>query len=280
MSKYSTAAYKAWTEFRHELDKACDEVGCNEESGEEPWFRGESMSTYELLPSLFRATRRRNLANGKAAITEAQRKEIWEMESDLFWEFSARARELFGVIENDWDILFAMQHYGTPTRLVDWTEVLGVALYFAVGAKAPAKGASPCIWVLNPYELNRQSDWGCDDLLAPDNLGWDDSEEEMYSYSELLLESGIDWDLPVAIYPRQRNARIHAQRGWFTIHGDKFEPLNMRQQSEPYLRRVTVSEGAVEYGLQFLEDAGLNHYALFPDLQSLSQHLMQKYKLI
>ncbi|MBV8970101.1 MAG: FRG domain-containing protein [Verrucomicrobia bacterium] len=34
-------------------------------------------------------------------------------------------------MQDDWDILFAMQQYRTPTRLLDWTEGLGVALYFA-----------------------------------------------------------------------------------------------------------------------------------------------------
>lgn len=280
MPGYSPSAFKAWTRFREELAAACLDVGCNAAQGEEPWFRGESRSTYELLPSLLRPTRKQNLASKKGAITKRQRKQIWEMESDLFWEFAARARELFGVIENDWDILFAMQHYGTPTRLLDWTEVLGVALYFAIGGAARAKDATPCIWVLNPYELNRQSAWKCSDLLAPDNLGWDEGEGEMYSYSELLLESGIDWDDPVAIYPRQRNARIHAQRGWFTIHGDRFEALDARKSSKRYLRKVSISPGAVDYGLQFLEDAGFDHYALFPDLASLSQHLKQKYKLV
>ncbi len=33
---------------------------------------------------------------------------------------------------SDWDILFHMQHYGCKTRILDWTDNLGTALYFAL----------------------------------------------------------------------------------------------------------------------------------------------------
>jgi hypothetical protein len=128
------------------------------------------------------------------------------------------------VIDDDWDILFAMQHYGTPTRLLDWTEVFGVALYFAIigidetkrtdekGRKIPP----PCVWLLNPYRLNSHSTGiRHPDLWSPTMLGWDLKESTYYTYGELLLESGIDFDYPRAIYPRQQNPRLHAQRAWF-----------------------------------------------------------------
>jgi FRG domain len=113
---------------------------------------------------------------------------------------------------NDWDVLFAMQHYGTPARLLDWTEVLGVAVYFAtlgVDEANPDGGPPPCVWVLNPYALNAAS-VGAEsdsenreamDLIAPKNLGWDQAEWEYYTYSELLAENEIGWDWPRAIYP-------------------------------------------------------------------------------
>ena len=99
-----------WAEFVTQVSKARARLNCAEGDKYEPWFRGHRCSDYKLIPSLFRG------------FTDPDGKdwtEIFGKESDLFWEFAARARELHGVIEEDWDILFAMQHYGTPTRLLD-----------------------------------------------------------------------------------------------------------------------------------------------------------------
>ena len=199
------------------------------------------------------------------------------MEKDLFWEFSARARELHGNIEGDWDILFAMQHYGTPTRLLDWTEILGVAVYFATLGLAATGGLAnvrreispPCVWVLNPYAMNKWSGWG-DDLVYPANLG---------SYEDLLGGDKIGWEKPVAIYPRQRNQRVHAQQAWFTIHGDKFMPIEGFGKHGTFVKKVTLPFEALPAAREFLLHAGLNHFTLFGDLPSLSKHLIEKNEL-
>ena len=243
-----------------------------------------------MIPSLFRG------------FTDPDGKDwtkIFGKESDLFWEFAARARELHGVIEEDWDILFAMQHYGTPTRLLDWTEVLGVAVYFATlavevpqsierdGTAREFSGTKihpPCVWVLNPYILNDDPRWvtkgGEPDLMHPPNLGWDAKESTYYTYGDLLSEGQMDWGKPVAIYPRQRTARMHAQRAWFTIHGDDFVPMETIPGRKSYLKCVQLPFEAIPAARRFLDQAGINHYLLFADLENLSLHLMEKNGLI
>lgn len=261
----------AWQQFLNDIGHARKELGCDIGSEHEAWFRGHSRGSHSLLPSLFRHFRDPN--------DPLTWDKVWQKEADLFWEFSARARELHGGTESDWDILFAMQHHGTPTRLLDWTEVLAVAVYFAVAnVDESSQGDHPCVWVLNPYRLNECSEWG-DDLVYPPYLGWDEKRKTYYSYGELLVEDGMDWDWPVAIYPRQRTTRIHAQRGWFTIHGDRFLPIDGFRDRKRYLRKVQLPLVALPAARIFLEFAGVNHYSLFPDLQNLSLHLREKHEL-
>src|ERR1039457_6982753 len=47
-----------------------------------------------------------------------------------------------------------MQHYGIPTRLLDWTAKLWIAVFFALTRSA----VNPCIYILNPLRLNRKHD--------------------------------------------------------------------------------------------------------------------------
>src|SRR5262249_50093528 len=74
----------------------------------------------------------------------------------------------------------------------------------------------PCLWLLNPYELNRCSrgEKGPTDLYDPKNLGWDEREKAYYSYSELLLETCIGWDGPIVTVKMDHLLR---KRNWGEI---------------------------------------------------------------
>lgn len=267
MAKRSREANSAWEDFLQRIEQAKQEVA---KTDKEWWYRGAIKSTYDLMPSLFRGYKKPN--------SERQWSRIWARESDLFWEFSARARELHSHIRSDWDYLFAMQHYRTPTRLLDWTEVLGVAVYFALeDFKQKRASVPPCVWVLNPYELNRVStDNRYADIFAPENIGWDEDENEYYTYGELLVEDGIGFKYPRSLYPRQSNPRIHAQRAWFTIHGDEYVPINKLDDSDRFVRQVILPLEAIPAARRFLEMAGIDSFLLFADLENLSRSVTRK----
>jgi hypothetical protein len=298
-----------WAAFLEAIRKAGDALKLGEEHDADLWFRGHSSCSYKLQPSLFRCFP--DLKRRK------RQEKLWAVENDLYWEFWAKGKELHGVIESDWDILFAMQHYQTPTRLLDWTETLGVAVYFAtlnVGDKQPIKpdkkmekgGCSskrkstealthPSVWVLNPYAFNRAArthdrrgrDPGRSDLIAPENLGWRWAKKkgsipsgEFWTYSDLLQQGKMFWTLPRAIYPQQRNPRLHAQRAWFTIHGNDLSPIEDLPNRKKYALEVPLPFEVVPEARQFLTDAGIDHYLLFADLPHLSLHLQEKNGLI
>jgi hypothetical protein len=104
--------------------------------GEPVWFRGQSEFNWKLTPSVARVT------GGIDA------------EFALVKRFKQNALSfLTNRPLSEWDWLFLMQHYGVPTRLLDWTESPLVALYFAV-SEIDHLGEDGALWCLLPKELN------------------------------------------------------------------------------------------------------------------------------
>ena len=112
-----------------------------------PWFRGEEQANWPtaLKPKLYR--------------TKYKLKEVLRQEQDLRLEFRRRGSQFIGDGRptDHWEWYFLMQHYGVPTRLLDWSDGALVALYFALKPISDEKGSrqdDAAVYMLDPWWLN------------------------------------------------------------------------------------------------------------------------------
>jgi len=181
----------------------------------------------------------------------------------------------------DWCALFEMQHYFVPTRLLDWTTSLGVALYFALGGDEPVD--NPAIWVLHPGLLNSQA-------LGPEKVGerfierppgplsMDDLSTIDLSYCEDYIGDRRKLPRrPVGITPEAAFPRLRAQRGRFTVHGICVDPLE--KQCAHAVIRVVMSNVAIEQIRDRTSLTGIDAFSIFPDAVGLAHHLKRRHGL-
>lgn len=104
------------------------------------WFRGHEKTVYSLTPGILRES----LGQTKRYVDEMS----------LVRHFKALNPAAAPEQSSDFDWLVTMQHYLAPTRLLDWTENLLVALYFAVRNAQLDGEEDAAVWFLNARRLN------------------------------------------------------------------------------------------------------------------------------
>jgi FRG domain len=159
------------------------------------------------------------------------------VENSAIGFFIDRAAGLLSDVPDEHDLLgwlAMMQHYGAPTRLLDWTHSPFVALYFAY---EESRGSDGALYLLNSYLCRRTfvgalfpTPW--DHLGVEAYSGVDDAGQATRRYLSreqyrrdrenalvrFAIESQAGWPLPVI--PFRQDARMAAQQTIFTVAGD------------------------------------------------------------
>lgn len=182
--------------------------------------------------------------------------EILDIELKLIEEFEKRCKPFLGFEpDNDWDFLAYAQHFGLPTRLLDWSENPLIALWFAVSSKCD-NGTPGVLWIFDVFES---------DIVA-------DLEKD-----PLNMKKTIVFD------PSHINKRITSQSGWFTVHQlkdkiiKKFVPLEQITNYKESLTKLIIPVDLFVGFRQKLNKLGINQSTIFADLDGLCKHLEWQY---
>lgn len=237
------------------------------QAGHSLWFRGTGQENHYLVPSLYRHP------------SKTSESELEELERQIMTRFRQRSIPYHErSLTDDWEAIFFMQHYGVPTRLLDWTENPLIALHFALmlaphtlstSGKARYKEAA-AVWVLDPEVWNRSA------LAHMSYSGGalTPGDEPLNGYSPASNTAGRNTH-PVALYGVHNSARIVAQQGVFTIFGKNRTPMEELVKkgvcTQEALRCILITASRIQRMRRSLLNLGITESVVFPDLDGLAR---------
>jgi hypothetical protein len=214
------------------------------------WYRGHHDVDHYLLATLLR------YSNGL------------DKEKYLFDSFQKFSDRIFKRRASDWETLFEMQHYGVPTRLLDWTESFGVALFFAAYYnKRRGSTKDAAIYLMSPTKLNMYS--------RINKIYRIPEDDNSFPYKGIYWQkSPFAANAPIAIEPIFINDRMLAQRGMFTVHHDDIKPIE--SEFPDAIKKVVIPNSIISAAMEFLDLTNINEYSVFPDLAGIAGYLKRE----
>lgn len=220
------------------------------------WFRGHANAEWKLQPHYDRLA---------SPMKEMELVNKFRQNANLLLTHAPHTPYDFG-----W--MFLMQHYGVPTRLLDWTESPLVALYFAIeDSNFSHTDKDAALWILYPLELNRHSTKA--QVYIP---SFEDEWLGNYSVDQYSKEkdNGI---LPIAAIATRNNPRIQAQLGVFTISHLKKTPIEEIENGK-HCMKFTIPAKSKNKLKQELRILGIDRFQIFPELTSIGDNLRELLK--
>lgn len=226
--------------------------------GYKSWiFRGQSDVEWKLECSLWRAL-------NELPVEESS---YFVREKDVLQTFKSSAHHYLNQLPTDDETLewwSLMQHYGAPTRLLDWTYSPYTAAFFALEKAVQRDSCVYGLYIANIQKHNKKN--GITELS--------------YNY----LAKGEHSPFVGLFNSRLRNQRLISQQGIFTVQSVIDRTLDEILQEYPDQPEKDKGKGLVKFVfngsvenfsdyVSFLHRMNISNASLFPSIEGLSRSL-------
>jgi hypothetical protein len=172
--------------------------------------------------------------------------------------------------------LSVMQHYGVPTRLIDFTTSPYIALYFALESYDPRSEKDFSIFYLNYTELMERS---IEYIKTKDRM-FNETRFSINEKQDEIFESVIDrysYDIAWVSEPVEANIRIDRQMGTFLISGGLSTRVKDIISSDVYstvdMTKLIIPGSLYESAIVALRKMGINSKTIYGDLGGLAKSI-------
>ena len=236
------------------------------------WFRGSgTVYAVPLRPGVYRDgfTARAKLSYG----SDDEEKRL-NLERHMLSEFKSSGAILLNA--NDiTDVYFIAQHYGMPTRLLDWTMNPLAGLFFAV-ENIEKHGEDGEVFVMEakrilpPVLTGAKGDEGLWDVVGMRHPYVADAIRQSFWHPPKKYRL----PLIIPLRPDNRSGRISQQSSCFTLHMH-----GSKSCSNGTLAKIKVPTGGKGELLNELHRMNINRFTIFDDLDSLSKDIKRVWKI-
>jgi len=190
-----------------------------------------------------------------------------QREQYLIREFQRRLHHYIGAEHfpsTTLELLSLMQHYGVPTKLLDFTYSPYVALYFAIYDMNPEVDSA--VWSVLPFNLHSRSRKKLDDGGFTPQMRTDAYFSEQFVEQEYFDEAFMNhkYGIAMLLQPERMNERLSIQQGLFLVT----DGVELETSADP-IKNVGMFKTAEDTVLELLRDSGtaaIDHSATDPTL--------------
>ena len=230
----------------------------SQKHGRTLWYRGEDNAELSLVPSIQRTQKR------------------IDVERYITNDFYIRARQIMNNPPEKHNYaawVAIMQHYGLPTRMLDWSKSPLIASFFATETYKESPDTDACVWVLAPIMLNEQQGFGR--CIYPNDA---DTTQEMLlpAFKHNHHNHELD-DKILACSSTDNNLRMYSQQANFTVHNSLKRLEDICDENTLY--RIIIPKERKKYFINSLRVFGITEGSIYPDLDHISKDLKYTYEI-